>query len=157
MGHGDGAANLLGDTVMRAWCLLVAATFALIVGCTPGYVVPSSGNSGFGAFTVTSNGATVSSVSLVVGTNGSSTITVTESGYTGNFTASSSNASVVTVSAAATAASRTRAQSAGSATSSGAFTLIAVGGGTATITFSDTLGHSSSVQVGVTDTSGVVF
>jgi hypothetical protein len=139
---------------MRALGFL-AATVALVAGCTPAYTVPSN-PANVGVFSVTSGGVPITSVALIVGTNGTSTITVTESGYAGNFTATSSNSSVFTVAAPATALKK-RDQSGESATSSGTFMLTAVGGGTATLNISDAAGHSTDIPVGVTETSGVVY
>jgi len=139
---------------MRALRLIALAAFALAAGCTPGYTVPTSGGSG--AFTVTANGATVSSVAIV-GSGSSSAITVSEKGYTGTFTATSSNTAVVTVASGPSAGAVHRDDTSGSATSSGAFTLTAVGGGTSTISFTDSFGNTASLSVGVTTTTGVVY
>lgn len=143
--------------------IVLAAFLVFAAGCSGSvdfspiaHPAPSSGPSG--VLTPTTNGSPVTTVSLVLGTSPSSTFTVTETGYTGNFTATSSDATVVTVAAgSAPAATARQPQSTSSATSNGTFTLTAVDGGTATITITDANGNSSSFPVSVTSTEGVIY
>jgi uncharacterized protein YjdB len=67
--------------------------------------------------------------------------TATETQYTNPFTATSSNSAVATVSPG---------------TYYSTFVVTAVAAGTATITVKDTNGHSATVSVGVTTTTGGV-
>jgi hypothetical protein len=92
-----------------------------VVAPTPGTPVPSAGTVSF---------------TLVGQTQ---TITVTQSGYSGTFTAASQNPSVATVSG------------------SGPFTITAVAAGTTTIAFTNAQAITASVTVIVTITGGVIF
>jgi hypothetical protein len=74
--------------------------------------------------------------------------TISEAGYSGTFTATSSNANVATItqtSAAATQSSRHV-----DADTKATFTITPTGGGQATLTISDTIGNSTSITVSVT-------
>jgi hypothetical protein len=139
---------------MRALRFFLLGVFVIAggSGCEHGYTPPSSSNA---AFTVTSGGSAVSSIKIV-GSGTSATIDVSERGYTGSFTATSSNTGVVTVAAEASSSS-VRADTLGTGATGDSFTLTAVSGGTATITITDSNQHSTSISVGVTATEGVVY
>lgn len=87
--------------------------------------------------------ASGSPISLV-GFGATAQLTASESGYSGDFIVSSSDANVATISPSL--------QKAGS----GTYTVTAVNGGTATIAFSDAHGNTSTISVGVTTTSTVI-
>ena len=98
----------------------------------PPKVSPSLSNISFGSgVTCTSNPCTTA-------------FTVSETGYSGTFTATSSNTSVVTVTLSTSTAQARKAQD-----TQATFTVAAVSGGTATITVSDQNGHSASIPVTV--------
>jgi hypothetical protein len=71
-------------------------------------------------------------LTLIAASQSSRTITLSEPGYSGAFFATSSNPSIVSISPAS---------------GPGPFTATEVGGGTAIIIFSDSLGNSTSVPV----------
>lgn len=72
------------------------------------------------------------------------TFSVSESGYSGTFTATSSNTSVATVASSTSPSQARKAQD-----TTATFVVTAVSGGTATITVSDQNGHSASIPVSV--------
>ena len=117
-----------------------------------------------------SSGAPVVSHTIVPSTQtiaftstGAQTFTLSEAGYDGTFTAISSNTNVATVAATSTtqAASQVKsstaassnmrdAAAAASGTAQTTFQVTPVGGGSATITVTDTIGDSISIPVSVT-------
>ena len=132
---------------------LVAVVLGM-AGCGSGTSQPFIAQSGPAISVPGQTGSTLS----LNGAGTASTITVSERGYTGEFTATSSDTAVATVAAGSSGSStRRNDDSDASATSSGSFTVTAVGGGTATITISDDLGNSSSLTVGVTTTGAVIY
>ena len=72
------------------------------------------------------------------------TFSVSETGYSGTFTATSSNTSVATVAISTSSSQARKAQD-----TTASFVVTAVSGGTTTITVSDQNGHSASVPVTV--------
>jgi hypothetical protein len=74
--------------------------------------------------------------------NQTKSLTVAETGYSGTFTARSSNTAVATVSPSS---------------GTGPFTVTAVGSGSAKITFSANNGTTGTASVGVTITTGTIF
>jgi hypothetical protein len=74
--------------------------------------------------------------------------TVSEPGYSGTFTAVSSNTTVATVTQGSAAAAQSARHI--DADTTATFTVTPTGGGSATITISDTLGNSTSISVSVT-------
>ncbi len=113
---------------------------ALAAGCTPGYT-PNITQPGSIAIALPSGGGTLDFSAL----GQQATITVSEAGYAGAFSAASSNAAVATISPSTVAAAASkRAQLApGSAT----FTVASDGVGSATITIHDQNGASASFGV----------
>lgn len=117
----------------RAQFIVGALTVAwLAIGCTPAYVVPSSG-----PLVALPGGATSLTFDAA---NQTASVTVSESGYTGTFSAQSNGAAVATVGPA----------------SGTTFTVTAVGAGNASITFTDAAGRSAHLSVTVTISSGVI-
>jgi hypothetical protein len=82
-----------------------------------------------------------STTTLTFGSSAAQTFTVSESGYTGAFSAASSNTNIATVS--------------GPAGSPATFTVTPLAGGTATITISDTSGQKTTVAVSITSATFV--
>jgi hypothetical protein len=116
-------------------CLMAIASLSisaatLLSGCSSGNVAPTVGS----VSTDTPSGLVRASVTTIAfsGT-GTQTFTVSESGYSGSFTATSSNTAVVTV----------------AQTSPSTFTVTSIGGGTATITVTDQQGNSATLSVTV--------
>jgi hypothetical protein len=97
---------------------------------------------GCGSSGTTPSGLALSALSLAFSSTTTQEFTVSEPGYNGTFSASSSDAKVVTVSQV------------GVSTSKATFTVAPVGGGSATITVYDDLGHTASVSANVT---GITF
>jgi hypothetical protein len=94
---------------------------------------------------------TPSATSLNFAAGAPQTLTVSEPGYSGAFTATSSNSAIATVTLASTSVSeRTRDSRQTESATTATFTITPVGGGTATISISDTLGHTVTVTVVVT-------
>lgn len=132
----------------RAHVILGAlAVVWLAIACTPAYVeqfpaipsfAPSSSPSPGPTPAVTLPGGGTS-LSFDVA-NQTASVTVSESGYTGTFTAQSNGAAVATVGPA----------------SGTAFTVTAIGAGSATITFTDASGRSAQISVTVTISTGVI-
>lgn len=124
--------------------LVCAATVA---ACSPsGAPAPLVAPSPAPAVALPGGGSTLSL--SPTGPGASSSLTVSEPGYTGGFTASSSNTHVATVSPSSVTSStakNARRSDAGSAT----FTVTAVGPGTATISISDSSGNTTNVPVTV--------
>lgn len=134
----------------------VGATFtitALQNGTTT--ITVSDQNGGTSQFTVTVTGISpspspsptatplvmASPTALAFGAAGQTqSVALTESGYSGTFSAGSSNAAVATVAPA----------------SSTAFTVTAVAAGTATLTFTDSHNNMTTVGVSVTTSSGSI-
>jgi hypothetical protein len=96
-------------------------------------------------------GATALSLAGVVGAQ----FSVSESGYTGTFIASSSNTAVATVSPASVQSAGVRVRPA-AAGGSATFTVTPVGNGTASISVSDSSGKTSIVPVIVTTGTGTI-
>lgn len=95
---------------------------------------------------------TTSAKSLSFSSGTAQTFTVSEPGYNGSFTAQSSNSNVATVTAvtgqSSSVQSSRRTQS--SQATGTTFTVTPVGGGTATITVSNTIGFNATISVTVT-------
>jgi hypothetical protein len=100
-------------------------------------------------------GITVSSLTLSFSSPAAQNFTVSEPGYTGTFTATSSDTNVVTVAPAASAVSTQQSHRRPQAHDTReTFTVTPINGGAAAITVSDGAGRSTSVSVSVT---GVTF
>jgi hypothetical protein len=123
--------------------LLCIATATLLTGCTPGYVAPTVGPI---PTSTPSGDVTPSVTSLSFSGTTAQTFTVSESGYGGSFTATSSNTAVATVAETSSTTDARRRD----ATTTTTFSVTPVGGGTATITVSDQDGHSTTLSVSVT-------
>lgn len=116
-------------------CVLTActATRGLVPAATP---TPRPGTTP----TITlQSGVAGTSLSLDAA-NQTAIVTVSETGYTGTFTAQSSATGVATVSPA----------------SGTSFTLTAIAAGTATVTFTDSYGNPAQLTVTVTTSGGVI-
>lgn len=130
-------------------CLIVIASFVcisaatLLQGCTPSYVVPAGSIPASGTVTTS-----VPSAGLSFSSAAAQTFTVSEVGYSGSFTAKSSNTAVVTVAQTSSTTSARRRDT--TTTTTTTFTVTPVGGGPATITVSDQNGNSTSIPVSVT-------
>jgi|SRR5580700_8780541 hypothetical protein len=109
-------------------------------------VLAGCGSAGRGATFVPTNSITPSVVSFSFSSATPQTFTVSEPGYTGTFSATSSNTEVVTIAAGDSTSARRRDDTSTSTT----FTVTPVGGGNATITVSDDQGHSTAIPVSVT-------
>jgi hypothetical protein len=129
--------------------IITIAALVVVTSCTPAYVVPSSpvGSAPPSVPIIGTSSGTITSLSLP-GAGASAAVTVSESGYTGSFTATSSNTAIVTL-AAATAASVRRATAGGTAMSSTGFTLTGAGSGSANVTVADQNGRSTQLAVTV--------
>jgi hypothetical protein len=127
-------------------CLIAIASFlcvtsgGLLSGCTPSYVAPSLAP-------VPSGTVTASVPSISFSSTSPQTFTVSEIGYSGSFTATSSNTAVATVAQTSSSADARRRDA---STTTTTFTVTPVGGGPATITVSDQDGHSIAIPVSVT-------
>jgi hypothetical protein len=111
---------------------IVAAPTAAPTGAASA-IIPSAASVTFGA------------------SNAPQTITVSEPGYGGTFTAVSANTAVATVTqVSASSIARSADARETAATTTATFTITPVGGGTTTVTISDSEGHSVSIAVSVT-------
>jgi hypothetical protein len=124
--------------------LLSVAVFSACTSYSPQAVTPPapSGTLTPSTTTVSFNGSS----------NSPQTFTISETGYSGTFTAVSANTSVATVAeTSSTSSSSSRVQSVRiEATTTATFSVTPIGGGGTTITVSDTLGHSVQIPVSVT-------
>jgi hypothetical protein len=114
--------------LMVVWT--VGALVAVIAACTPAVVTPSTGPL---------PSASPSTIAFS-GAAQTQSVTVTQTGYSGAFTALSANTGVATVSPA----------------SGTTFTITAVAAGNTTVTFTNPSGTATSVSVVVTTTGGVI-
>lgn len=145
-------ASLLKVCMVRRRSAILIFGFALVLaGCGGG--VSSTPNS---TPVIQSSSDTTSFALSAAVTN--TQLTVSEVGYHGTYTASSSNTAIATVSSAMLQSSSnmrsTQATVASAADGSGTFTITAVANGSATIIVNDDQGHSSSFPVTVTGISG---
>jgi hypothetical protein len=126
---------------------------AIFAACTPASVSSPPTASSTGP-TVTLPGGGSSLPLTASGAGSTATIIVSETGYTGNFSATTSNRHVVTVSPATVAASAESDSRHRDATGSATFIATAVGAGSAAISISDNSGNATSIPVTVTSPSG---
>jgi hypothetical protein len=134
-------------------CLIAIASFVcvsagtLLSGCTPAYIAPAIGPIPTSSPSSAPSGTVTASVpSVSFSGTAAQSFTVSETGYSGSFTATSSNTAVATVAETSSTTSARRRDT----TTTTTFTVTPVGGGTATITVSDQNGNSISIPVSVT-------
>ena len=124
------------NTMNRLALMPAVFLFVALGACTPSYVVPHSGVTPV----ITLPGGAAGTALALDAANQTAVVTVSETGYSGTFTAQSSATAVATVSPA----------------SGTSFTVTAIGAGTATVSFVDASGNVAQLTVTVTITGGVV-